>query len=155
MRSFWILLPLAVVGCAGLGGVGGGPQKYTRTYQAPFDTVWTATVQMFEERQVGLKEADKGRGKIVTDWLYREGERRMGVRKVRWVERYRIILQVSSGKKRTEVVAYATAEERRPGGKEAYRWSRTESSGFLEIEVLDSIGKAVASADKKGVEVTK
>ncbi len=155
MRLFGVLLPLVIAGCGGLGGLGGGPQKYTRTYQAPFDTVWTAAVQVFEQRQVELKKADKGRGKIVTDWLYRESEKRMGVRKVRWMERYRVVLQVSPGKKRTEVVAYATAQEKRPGGKEAYRWSRTESTGELEIEVLDSIGQAVESAGKKEVEAVK
>jgi hypothetical protein len=151
-------LPLVIAGCGGLGGIGGGPQKYTRAYQAPFDTVWTAAVQVFEQRQVELKEADKGRGKIVTDWLYRVSEKRMGVRKTRWTERYRVVLQVnqvSKGKKRTVVVAYATAQEKRPGGKEAYRWSRMESSGELEIEVLDSIGQAVESAGKKEVEAVK
>jgi hypothetical protein len=120
--------------------------------------VWTAAVQVFEQRQVELKEADKGRGKIVTDWLYRVSEKRMGVRKTRWTERYRVVLQVnqvSKGKKRTVVVAYATAQEKRPGGKEAYRWSRMESSGELEIEVLDSIGQAVESAGKKEVEAVK
>ncbi|MCP4363952.1 MAG: outer membrane protein assembly factor BamC [Planctomycetes bacterium] len=155
MRLFGVLLPLVIAGCGGLGGLGGGPQKYTRTYQAPFDTVWTAAVQVFEQRQVELKEADKGRGKIVTDWLYRVSEKRMGIRKTRWTERYRVVLQVSPGKKRTEVVAYATAQEKRPGGKEAYRWSRMESTGELEIEVLDSIGRAVESAGKKEVEAVE
>ncbi len=151
-KSFCVFLSLVVAGCAGLGGHGVGPDTYTRTFPTPFDEVWDTTVKMLEDRQVGLEEADKGRGRIVTQWLYRESERRMGVlRRDYWKERHRLTLRIKDRGQETEVMVYGIAEEKRPGGTQAYRWERIQSSGDLEMEVLDAIGRAVAFATKRGV----
>ncbi len=151
-KCFCVFLSLVVAGCAGLGGHGAGPDTYTRTFPAPFDEVWDTTVKMFEDRQVGLEEADKGRAMIVTQWLYRESERRMGVlRRDYWKERDRLTLRIKDRGQETEVTVYGIAEEKRPGGTQAHRWERIQSSGDLEMEVLDAIGRAVAFATKRGV----
>lgn len=151
-RVSWVLLSLIVAGCAGLGGLGGRPQAYSRAFQAPFDEVWEATINMFEERQVELKEADKGRGKVVTNWLYRESEKPMGMlERGYWKEKHRLILYVKDKGQVTEVSTYAIVEEKRPGGTQAYRWERVESAGDLEKEVLEAIEGAIASVSEKGV----
>ena len=147
----WVVLPLIVAGCAGLGGLGGKPHTYSETFQSPFDVVWDATIKMFEARQVELEKIDKGQGKIITQWLYREGEKSMGVRRVPWEERHRLTLRIKDKGRVTEVSAYAIVEEKGPGGTQAYRWTRMESTGDLERDVLDSIGEAVELLTGKGV----
>lgn len=150
MRHLWFLLPLIVAGCAGLGGLGGGPQSYSETLQAPFDEVWKATIKMFKDRQVDLKEVDKGRGKIVTHWLYRESKKRMGtLQRGYWKERHRLTLRVEDRGQATEISMYAIVEEKRPGGTQAYRWERIKSTGDLEREVLEAIEEAIASVTEK------
>lgn len=148
----WVFLVLVIVGCAGLGGLGGTPQTYSETFQAPFDVVWDATIKMFEVRQVELEKADKAQGKIVTQWLYRESEKSMGmIRDMPWQERHRLTLYVKDKGRVTEVNAYALVEEKRPGGTQAYRWTRVESTGDLERKVLDSIGEEIELVAEMGV----
>ncbi|HHT9134849.1 MAG TPA: hypothetical protein ACFYD2_08095, partial [Candidatus Avalokitesvara rifleensis] len=117
----------------------------------PFDVVWDATIKMFEARQVELEKTDKGQGKIVTQWLYREGGKSMGVRGVPWEERHRLTLRIKDKGRVTEVSIYAIVEEKGPGGTQAYRWTRMESTGDLEREVLNAIGENVELLTQKGV----
>lgn len=151
LRLLWVVLPLIIAGCAGLGGLGGKPHTYSETFQAPSDVVWDATVKMFEARQVELEDIDKSQGKIVTQWLYREGEKSMGVRGIPWEERHRLTLRIKGKGRVTEVGAYAIVEEKGPGGTQAYRWTRMESTGDLEREVLGAIGETVELLTAKGV----
>ncbi|MFQ5956794.1 MAG: hypothetical protein ACE5KK_03385 [Candidatus Brocadiales bacterium] len=152
LRLLSILLPLVLAGCSGLGGIGGRPQTYSKTFQATFDEVWGATIKVFEDRQVELREADKGQGKIITQWLFRESEKGMGMlQRGYWKERHRLTLRIKGKERGTEVSTYAIVEEKRPGGTQAYRWTRMESTGDLEREVLEAIEAAIASVTEKGV----
>lgn len=134
-----------------MGGHAGGARPYSIRLDAPSDEVWEACVRMFMDRQVKLEEADRTRGKMVTQWLYREGERRMGVGdRGRWTERYRLTLQVSRKGEATKLSAHAIVEEKSPGGTQAYRWQRVRSTGDLEREALEAIRRAVGPASGKG-----
>ncbi len=149
-RFFWLLFLLVFAVCAGAGGHDGGARPYSIRLDAPSDGVWEAGMRMFADRQVKLEEADRARGKMVTQWLYREGERRMGVGgRGRWTERYKLTLQVSRKGEATEVSAHAIVEEKSPGGTQAYRWQRVRSTGDLEREALEAVRRAVGPASGK------
>ncbi|MEE9514674.1 MAG: hypothetical protein V3V54_01465, partial [Candidatus Brocadiales bacterium] len=95
LRAFQIILPLVVMGCSGLGGIGGASRSYSETFQAPLSEVWEASVKMFDQEQIGLKKADKNGGEIVTQWFYRESEKRMGLGyRGHWNERHRVVLRL-------------------------------------------------------------
>lgn len=148
-HAIFLCVPL-LLGCAGLGGLETTPSRYTETYMASFDDVWSAALVALKDMDTEPDEVDKDKGKMKTRWLYKQTSRRMGmVFGGYWKERLRLYISVSSRGEATEVSLLSRMEEKRPGGTQAYRWHRMESTGELEKELLSGIRKVLAEAKKE------
>jgi hypothetical protein len=148
-RLFIVLL---FMGCAGPGGLVGGPQRHSQAFQAGYDEAWEASLQTLRDNDIEPDEVNKEAGKISTHWHYREMDKRMGLLLGGyWKERRRIYISLAPKGNQTEVSIWSRLEEKRPGGTQAYRWQRAESTGELEKELLSSIQKVLVSrGDKEG-----
>jgi hypothetical protein len=58
-------------------------------------------------------------------------------------------LTLVAGKETTVVNIRSLVEEKRPGGTQAYRWTRKASPGEVEDLLLREIDKALAVKEKK------
>ncbi len=123
---------------------------YSRPYAANYEETWQGIMIALEALAVDVDEANKETGKIDTVWVYKESEREMGMLRGKpWMERYKMNLQVTSGGEKTIVTIRSLAEEKRPGGTQAYRWSRKASTGEVEGIVLEEIGKFLGVKEQK------
>jgi hypothetical protein len=139
-----------LAGCAGLRGPEVAQPQHSRAFKASQEEAWQGVMQTLEGLGIDVKEADKARGEIETRWFYRESERVMGlVWGGYWKERYKMDLTLVTRGDTTVVTIRSFAEEKRPGGTQAYRWTRKASTGELEDILFKEIEKVLTSKEKQ------
>ncbi len=127
-----------------MGGLEVTQPQYSRGYTAGYEETWQAVAETLEGLDISIREADKAEGKIETEWFYRESEKYMGLlHGGYWKERYKMHLQLVTRGDTTTVTIRSLAEEKRPGGTQAYRWKRMASSGEVEEFIFKEIGKSL------------
>ncbi|HAJ56172.1 MAG TPA: hypothetical protein DCL35_00190 [Candidatus Omnitrophica bacterium] len=68
-RLIVLLLFLGLGGCATTIPLPDKPIENNRTFEASYDKVWTATMQVLAELTYSLRMADKNSGVIITDYV--------------------------------------------------------------------------------------
>src|SRR3990167_3171640 len=139
-----------LAGCASMGGLEVAQPQYSRAYTAGHEEAWEGVTKTLEGLDIDTKEINKATGEIETRWFCREGERFMGfVKGGHWKERYKMRLTLVSRGDTTMVTIRSLVEEKRPGGSQAYRWTRKASTGEVEGLLFQEIDKALKSKEKK------
>ncbi|MDI6759876.1 MAG: hypothetical protein QMD05_03535 [Candidatus Brocadiaceae bacterium] len=124
--------------------------QYSRAYTAGQEEAWEGITKTLEGLDIDTKEINKATGEIETRWFYREGERFMGlVHGGHWKERYKMRLTLVSRGDTTVVTIRSLVEEKRPGGSQAYRWTRRASTGEVEGLLFQELDKVLRSKEKK------
>ncbi|HHT9119990.1 MAG TPA: hypothetical protein ACFYD3_05540 [Candidatus Hypogeohydataceae bacterium YC41] len=138
------------MGCASTKGLEVAQPQYSRGYKAGFEETWQGAMKTLEELGIDIKEAKKDTGEIETNWFYREGEQAMSIlHRGYWKERYEVFLTLAPRGDTTVVNIRSRAEEKAPGGTQAYKWTRKASTGEVEEFLLTEIGKTLASKEEK------
>ena len=133
-----------------MGGLEVAPPQYTRAYAAGHEEAWQGVIKTLEGLNIDVKKVNKATGEIETKWFYRESERVMGlVWGGYWKERYKMHLTLVSRGDTTVVTIRSLAEEKRPGGTQAYRWTRKVSTGEVEVLLFKEIDKVLPGKEGK------
>ncbi|MFN3466507.1 MAG: hypothetical protein ACK4WF_02270 [Candidatus Brocadiales bacterium] len=139
-----------LAGCASMGGLEATQPQYSRAYTAGHEEAWQGVMKTLEGLDIDIKKANKATGEIETRWFYRESERYMGlVHGGYWKERYKMHLTLAPGRDTTVVTIRSLVEEKRPGGTQAYRWTRKASTGEVEGLLFKEIDKVLGGKEAK------
>jgi hypothetical protein len=152
LMLFYIFLsPLFLFGgCASTKALGAPQPEYSRVYKAGYDETWRGVRRALEELGIDIKEKKQASGDIETEWAYRESEKTMSLLdRGYWKERYKMYLSLLARGDATVVNIRSIAEEKAPGGAQAYRWIRKPSNGEVEEIVFNKIDKVLAGKEEK------
>lgn len=133
-----------------MGGLEVAQPQYSRTYTVGYEEAWEGVTKMLEGLEIDLKEANNATGEIETKWFLRQSDKVMGLAwGGYWKERYKMRLTLVSRGDTTAVTIRSLVEEKRPGGSQAYRWTRKASTGEVEGLLFQELDKVLRSKEKK------
>ncbi|HHT9132877.1 MAG TPA: hypothetical protein ACFYED_10385 [Candidatus Tripitaka californicus] len=129
-----------------MGGLEVAQPQYSRAYTAGHEEAWEGVTKTLEGLEIDLKEANKATGEIETKWFLRQGEKVMGLA---WGGYWKMRRTLVSRGDTTVVTIRSLVEEKRPGGSQAYRWTRKTSTGEVEGLLFQELDKVLRSKEKK------
>lgn len=142
-----LLILFMLQGCATIPGtLTGDLVRHERNFPAAYDGVWTATMDALEG--IHIKEANKEKGRIVTEWTEKPPiQKGTGlIIDTYWIERYRFSISITrESEKNTRLNVLCLVQEKTKGGTRSLRWVQKKSSGEREQQLLDKIEKILAS----------